>query len=69
MARTAVVMGYLATLSRDTYVNVMAQYRPAYRAHEVSAISRPVTTDEFRRAVQAAFDAGLHRLDERWAGR
>jgi putative pyruvate formate lyase activating enzyme len=69
MAKTAVVMEYLASLSRDTYVNVMAQYRPAYRAREVAAISRPLTTEEFRRAVQAALHAGLHRLDERWAGR
>jgi putative pyruvate formate lyase activating enzyme len=69
LARTAVVMEYLASLSRDTYVNVMAQYRPAYRAREIVAISRPLTTEEFSSAVQAALDAGLRRLDERWAGR
>jgi putative pyruvate formate lyase activating enzyme len=69
MAKTAVVMAYLASLSRETYVNVMAQYRPAYRAGEVAEISRPLTTEEFRSAVQAAQDAGLRRLDERWAGR
>ena len=69
LAKTAVVMDYLASLSRDTYVNVMAQYRPAYRAREVAAISRPLTTEEFRRALQDALDAGLHRLDERWVGR
>jgi putative pyruvate formate lyase activating enzyme len=68
MAKTTVVMEYLASLSRDSYVNVMAQYRPAHRAREVAAISRAVTRDEFRSAVQAALDAGLHRLDERWAG-
>jgi len=68
MAKTTVVMEYLASLSRDTYVNVMAQYRPTHRAREVAAISRAVTADEFRSAVQAALDAGLHRLDERWAG-
>ncbi|MFB3881778.1 MAG: radical SAM protein [Armatimonadota bacterium] len=69
LANTAVVMECLAGLSRDTYVNVMAQYRPTYRAHEMPALSRSLTTDEFRAAVQAALDAGLHRLDERWAGR
>ena len=68
MAKTTVVMEYLASLSRDTYVNVMAQYRPSYRARELAPISRAVTADEFRSAVQAALDAGLHRLDERWAG-
>jgi putative pyruvate formate lyase activating enzyme len=68
-ANTAIVMQYLASLSRDTYVNVMAQYRPQYRASEVRAIARPITTQEFRAAVQSALDAGLHRLDDRWAGR
>jgi len=68
MAKTAVVMEHLASVSRDTYVNVMAQYRPAYRAREIAVISRPVSSAEFRSAVQAALDAGLHRLDERWAG-
>jgi putative pyruvate formate lyase activating enzyme len=65
MARTSIVMQYLASLSADTYVNVMAQYRPAHRAREVAAIARPPTRGEFRAAVQAAIDAGLHRLDER----
>ncbi len=65
MTQTSVVMQYLASLSADTYVNVMAQYRPAHRAREVAAIARPPTRREFRTAVQAAIEAGLHRLDER----
>jgi len=67
MARTAMVMRYLASLSPDTYVNVMAQYRPQYRAREVAAITRPITTAEFRHALQAALQVGLQRLDQRWA--
>jgi putative pyruvate formate lyase activating enzyme len=66
MAGTATVMAFLASLSPDTYVNVMAQYRPRYRAREVHAIARALTSGEYRRAVQAARDAGLRRLDERW---
>ena len=66
MAGTRTIMDYLASLSPHTYVNVMAQYRPAHRAREVPEIARPITTIEFRRALQAAADAGLHRLDERW---
>ncbi len=65
MARSSVVMQYLTVLSADTYVNVMAQYRPAHRAREVSAIARQLSRAEYRAAVQAALDAGLHRLDER----
>jgi putative pyruvate formate lyase activating enzyme len=67
MARTAPIMEFLASLSPNTYVNVMAQYRPQYRAHEVPAINRPITATEFRRAVQTALDGGLSRLDQRRA--
>jgi putative pyruvate formate lyase activating enzyme len=67
LAGTAAVMEFLAGLSRDSYVNVMAQYRPQYRAREVTAMARPIASGEFREAVQAALAAGLHRLDERWA--
>jgi putative pyruvate formate lyase activating enzyme len=66
LARTQAVMEYLASLSRDTYVNVMAQYRPQYRAGEAPELRRSITTAEYRAAVDAALKAGLHRLDERW---
>ncbi len=59
------IMRFLANLSTGTYVNVMAQYRPCYRAGEVNEINRRPTLAEYRDAVQAALDAGLHRLDER----
>jgi putative pyruvate formate lyase activating enzyme len=65
IAGTAVVMEHLASISSDTYVNVMAQYRPQHRAHEAPEVTRPITRTEFRKAVQNALDAGLHRLDER----
>jgi len=62
---TAEIMRFLASLSPNTYVNVMAQYRPCYRASEVEQINRRPTVEEYRQAVQTALDAGLHRLDER----
>jgi putative pyruvate formate lyase activating enzyme len=65
MAGTQKVMEFLASLSRDTYVNVMAQYRPCYRASEFPEIARPLAREEYARAVRLALDAGLHRLDER----
>jgi len=67
LAGTETVMRFLASLSRNTYVNVMDQYRPAYRAGEVPAIARPLTSDEFREALEAAREAGITRLDERSA--
>ncbi len=65
LAGTPEIMRFLASLSEDTYVNVMAQYRPCYRAHEYPELSRRITSEEHEQAVQAALDAGLHRLDNR----
>jgi len=64
-AGTAGIMKFLAELSADTYVNVMAQYRPCFRAQEEPALRRRITHQEHAQAVQAALEAGLHRLDER----
>jgi putative pyruvate formate lyase activating enzyme len=50
-------------LSADTYVNVMDQYHPAYRAERYGEISRPSTAMEHRAAVEQARKAGLWRLD------
>ena len=66
LAGTQVVMQFLASLSKDTYVNVMAQYRPEYRAGEIVHLCRRITGTEYRAAVQAALEAGLTRLDDRW---
>lgn len=65
LAGTSEVMAFLATLSRDTYVNVMAQYRPCYRAAECPELGRRLTAAEYQEAVETALAAGLHRLDER----
>ena len=64
LAGTPQIMQFLASVSRDTYVNVMAQYRPCHQAHNHAHIDRPLTSEEYRRAVRAALEAGLHRLDE-----
>ena len=65
LAGTAEVMKFLASLSRNTYVNIMAQYRPCYRAMEFEELSQPVTASEYGRAVSQAREAGLQRFDER----
>ena len=58
------VMRFLAEeVSRDTYVNVMDQYRPCYRADEVPEIGRRPTGAELREAFEAARRHGIHRLD------
>jgi putative pyruvate formate lyase activating enzyme len=63
LAGTGEVVRFLAELSEDTYVNIMAQYRPCYRAHEYPLLARRPTREELEGALQLARAAGLHRLD------
>jgi putative pyruvate formate lyase activating enzyme len=50
-------------LPADTYVNIMLQYRPAYRAHLYPEIDRPVSRAEYARVVEEARRCGLSNLD------
>jgi putative pyruvate formate lyase activating enzyme len=52
-----------ANLPKDTYVNVMSQYRPMHRALDFPDIARPLTRGEFAEAVEWARAAGLTNLD------
>jgi putative pyruvate formate lyase activating enzyme len=63
LAGTKEIIGFLHGLSPDTYLNLMDQYRPAYRARECSALRRPVTLQEFDAAVAYARRSGIRRLD------
>jgi len=65
LAGTAEVVTFLRNeVSSNTYINVMAQYRPCYRAHELPPLDRLVTHQEVAEAMHLAEEAGL-RLDER----
>jgi len=65
LAGTAEIVRFLRDqVSPNTYINVMAQYRPCYRAHGLPPLNRPITTQEYAEAVRLAQEAGL-RLDER----
>jgi putative pyruvate formate lyase activating enzyme len=66
---TGQIVGWLAGLSRDTYVNLMDQYYPAWKAKtnaRFAEINRRVWPREMDEAVELARAAGLWRLDERW---
>ena len=63
LAGTREVIGFLHGLSPDTYLNLMDQYRPAYRARECPALRRRVTLDEYGEAMDFAKEAGMRRLD------
>ena len=54
-----------AEISPHTYVNVMDQYRPCYRADSDPKINRRIMCSEFDQALTWAREAGLMRLDKR----
>jgi len=54
---------WIATeLGRDTYLNLMAQYRPEHEAFDHPAIARRLTREEWRQAVTWAEEAGLENV-------
>jgi putative pyruvate formate lyase activating enzyme len=55
-------------ISKNTYINIMDQYRPAFRSHNLPEINRPITNAEYTQAVDWALQAGLERLDNRRSG-
>ena len=52
-------------LPKDTYVNIMPQWRVEHRAFEHEDIARGITVGEFLEAMDWAREAGLTNLDER----
>ena len=63
LAGTAEAVAFLAQLSPLTYLNIMGQYRPCYRALEHPPLARRPHADEMERALRLARAAGLTRLD------
>ena len=47
----------------DTYVNIMAQYTPLYKAYDYPEISRRITVEEYQKVVNKAQEMGLTNLD------
>jgi len=65
MAGTREVMRFIACkISRNSYVNIMSQYRPCGRAGEIKALAASLSQHEFSQALQAARDEGIQRLDK-----
>jgi putative pyruvate formate lyase activating enzyme len=65
MAGTGNIMEYIAThISTNTYVNIMPQYRPCFKAYDYPPLDRSITHDEFYHAIEIAKKAGISRLDK-----
>ena len=63
MAGTGEVMSFIADhVSKNTYVNIMDQYRPCGEALHVEELAGPVSKTQFNQAVAAAKEAGISRF-------
>lgn len=64
LAGTERIMEFISQkISKDTYINVMDQYRPEYRARDIIQLNRRITREEFKEAESWALASGLSRLD------
>jgi len=63
LAGTKKVMKFIASLSKDSYVNIMDQYYPTNKANQYPEINRRITSEEYNEAVSIAKKYGLHRFD------
>ncbi|MBA7519719.1 hypothetical protein ES705_11806 [subsurface metagenome] len=58
-----VIQWIAQNLPKDTYLNLMSQYRPDYKAHQYPEISRRLRIKEYTDAISWAREAGLTNLD------
>jgi putative pyruvate formate lyase activating enzyme len=64
LAGSEKVLDFIAhEISPNTYVNLMDQYRPCYRADEYPPLERQITAAEYSAALELAQRYGLQRLD------
>lgn len=62
LAGTHDVLTFIAEhISRNSYVNIMDQYRPCFQAFRRPELNRRITPQEYASAVHHAREVGLHR--------
>ena len=60
---TKPILNWIAeNLGAETRVNLMFQYRPEWRAHEIPELSRRLSKDEMEKTLQFAEKAGLKNV-------
>jgi putative pyruvate formate lyase activating enzyme len=57
----AILRFIAAEISPDSYVNIMDQYHPAFKAHRLPELARRISLVEYHRVIQLARELGLHR--------
>lgn len=66
LAGTRKVMKFIAgKISKNTYVNIMPQYRPCGKAYSMKDFSDYLSPQEYQTALKEAKEEGICRLDSR----
>lgn len=64
IAGTPGVVKFIAEeISKNTYINIMDQYHPCYKAFDHPPLNRRITNKEYKEALKIAMEAGLKRID------
>ena len=64
LASSERILNFLAEkVSKNVYLNIMAQYHPAFKVSNFTELNRRIRPGEFREIIQLAEDLGLSRLD------
>lgn len=64
LAGTRDIMRFIANhISRNTYVNIMPQYRPCGKVSNFKGLSRHLEGNEYQEALEIAREEGIIRLD------
>ena len=62
LAGSEKVIDFIADeISKDTYINIMDQYYPAYNSNRFDELNRRITTEEYERVIEYAKKKGLTR--------
>lgn len=62
LAGSEKILKFIASeLSRNTYVNIMDQYRPQYKASNYTELNRHLSSSEYAKVINLAQNLGLYR--------
>jgi len=62
LAGSEEVIKFLATISKNTFVNIMDQYYPCYKAFNYPELARKITKEEYEKVIELARKYGLKRI-------
>ena len=61
LAGSRASLAFLASLSREMVVSIMAQYSPQHKARDIPPLDRPISEAEYERVLDWAWELGLQR--------